>query len=408
MLPKNFNLHFYLKKPKNYLSGVQPIYIRITVDGEVRELCSSHKIEPFKWNKEAQRAIGSKEDVRAVNSYLDTLQTKVYEARRLMVESDKTITAEAIKNILLGREEKPIMILEVFQQHNEQMEKLVGVDYAAGTLERYVTSLTHTKSFIQWKYQATDLDIKKLDFQFITAYEFWLKSERKCNHNSTMKYLANFRKIVNYCIRSGWLTRDPFLGFKMAKKEVNRVALDERELQTLIDKKFSIEHIEQVRDIFVFCCFTGLAYVDVKKLKHSEICTGIDGEKWIYTSRQKTETPSRIPLLSTALAILEKYKKHPQCLNKDLLLPVMSNQKMNAYLKEIADLCGIKKNFTFHIARHTFATTVTLSNGVPLETVSKLLGHRNIKITQQYAKIVDRKVSEDMLPLRTKFQKPKK
>lgn len=405
MLPKNFTLHFYLKKSKQYAGGDLPIYLRLTVEGERCELSTGKRCEPEKWNTAAERVIGAKEDIKVINAYLDTVKTKVHEAQRRLIEMGKPVTAEAIRNVLLGREEKPIMILEVFQKHNEQMEKLVGVDYAPGTLERYVTSLAHTKAFIQWKYKTQDMDIKKLDFQFLTGYEFWLKSIRRCNHNTTMKYLANFRKIVNYCIRSGWLIRDPFLGFKMAKKEVHRVALDEKELQQLISKKFSIERIDQVRDIFVFSCFTGLAYADVKKLKRSEICVGIDGGKWIFTSRQKTETPSRIPLLPAALAILEKYKDHPQCLNKDRLLPVMSNQKMNAYLKEIADLCGIKKNFTFHIARHTFATTVTLSNGVPLETVSKLLGHRNIRITQQYAKIVDRKVSEDMQQLRKRLNK---
>ena len=405
MLPKNFTLHFYLKKSKQYAGGDLPIYLRLTVEGQRCELSTGKRCEPEKWNTTSERVIGAKEDVKVINAYLDTVKTKVHEAQRLLIEMGKLVTAEAIRNVLLGREEKPIKILEVFQQHNEQMEKLVDVDYAPGTLERYVTSLAHTKAFIQWKYKAADMDIKKLDFQFLAGYEFWLKSIRRCNHNTTMKYLSNFRKIVNYCIRSGWLIRDPFLGFKMAKKEVHRVALDEKELQQLISKKFSIERIDQVRDIFVFSCFTGLAYVDVKKLKRSEICVGIDGGKWIFTSRQKTETPSRIPLLPAALAILEKYKDHPQCLNKDRLLPVMSNQKMNAYLKEIADLCGIKKNFTFHIARHTFATTVTLSNGMPLETVSKLLGHRNIRITQQYAKIVDRKVSEDMQQLRKRLNK---
>lgn len=405
MLPKNFTLHFYLKKSKQYAGGDLPIYLRLTVEGERCELSTGKRCEPEKWNTAAERVIGAKEDIKVINAYLDTVKTKVHEAQRRLIEMGKPVTAEAIRNVLLGREEKPIMILEVFQKHNEQMEKLVGVDYAPGTLERYVTSLAHTKAFIQWKYKTQDMDIKKLDFQFLTGYEFWLKSIRRCNHNTTMKYLANFRKIVNYCIRSGWLIRDPFLGFKMAKKEVHRVALDEKELQQLISKKFSIERIDQVRDIFVFSCFTGLAYADVKKLKRSEICVGIDGGKWIFTSRQKTETPSRIPLLPAALAILEKYKDHPQCLNKDRLLPVMSNQKMNAYLKEIADLCGIKKNFTFHIARHTFATTITLSNGMPLETVSKLLGHRNIRITQQYAKIVDRKVSEDMQQLRKRLNK---
>ena len=164
----------------------------------------------------------------------------------------------------------------------------------------------------------------------------------------------------------------------------------------LSDKAFSIERLSQVRDIFLFCCFRGLAYADVKKLRRSEICTGIDWEQWIFTSRQKTETSSRIPLLPVTIAIMKQYSDHPQCCNRNLVLPVLSNQKMNAYLKEIADVCGIRKSLTFHIARHTFATTVTLSNGLPIETVSKMLGHKNLRTTQHYAKILHQKVSNDM------------
>ncbi len=219
-----------------------------------------------------------------------------------------------------------------------------------------------------------------------------------------MKYLGNFKKIVIKCIRSGWLTKDPFDNFKMTKREVERTALFKEELEVISNKIFSTDRLTQVRDIFLFCCFTGLAYADVKKLKRSEIAVGIDGGKWIFTNRQKTETSSRIPLLPTTLEIIDKYKDHPQCIHQDRVLPVLTNQKMNAYLKEIADVCGIKKTFTFHIARHTFATTVTVSNGVQIETVSKMLGHKNLKTTQHYAKILDRKVSDDMEILREKLK----
>lgn len=178
----------------------------------------------------------------------------------------------------------------------------------------------------------------------------------------------------------------------MSKKEVVREILTEEELQILMTKELTNPRIRQVRDIFIFSCFTGLAYIDAKKLKRSEIVIGVDGERWIYTRRKKTDSPTRIPLLPVVLDIIQAYKDHPQCVNQDCLLPVPSNCKLDAYLKEVADLCGINKLLTFHIARHTFATTVTLNNGVPIETVSKMLGHKSIKITQ----ILDKKVSEDM------------
>ncbi len=404
MLEKSFGLLFYLKKPSYYRSGNMPIYLRITVDGIPKEVSTKRSCDPERWNSEAQRAKGTREEHKSLNAYLDVMERNVFDAKKKLIEGGKSITAEAIKNVLFGIEERPKMILEVFQEHNDQLKALIGKEFSAATLERYRTSYDHTLSFIQWKYSLTDLDIKKLDFEFVSEYEFWLKSVRKCNHNTSIKYISNFRKIVNRCIRKGWLSKDPFVGFKMTKREVERIALTQDELQIITSKQFPTERLNQVRDIFIFCCFTGLAYIDVKKLKRSEIGIGIDGEKWIFTNRQKTETASRIPLLPITQEILERYADHPQCSNEGCVLPVPSNQKMNAYLKEIVDVCGISKDLTFHIARHTFATTVTLSNGVPIETVSKMLGHTNLKTTQLYAKVLDRKVSDDMNKLRDKLQ----
>ncbi|RYZ30471.1 MAG: site-specific integrase [Chitinophagaceae bacterium] len=405
MLGKNLSLHFYLKKPKKYESGPIPVYLRITMDNEVVELCISRKCEEKSWDRKAQKVIGKNEETRELNHHISTFRMKAFEARLQLIEQSKPVTANGIRNLLTGREEKTRQILEVFQHHNDQMAALVGKEFSDGTLERYQTSIKHTRSFIKWKYGVQDMPIQKLDFEFVSDYEFWLKSKRACGHNTAIKYIANFRKIVNRCVRNGWLPKDPFSGFKMTKREVERVALTESELQKIIDKDFGIERLSLVRDIFIFCCFTGLAYADVKKLKRNEIAIGIDGGKWIFTSRQKTEAPSRIPLLPITLTLLDKYKNHLQCKKADKLLPVLSNQKMNSYLKEIADSCEISKGFTFHIARHTFATTVTLGNGVPIETVSKMLGHKNLRTTQHYAKILDKKVSDDMAALRQKLQK---
>lgn len=277
------------------------------------------------------------------------------------------------------------------------------MDFTYTTYIRYTTSMAYTRNFMNWKYKIEYIDIKKIDFEFISEYCYWLKSIKNCNHNTALKYISNFRKIVNITLSHGWLTKNPFQGFKMSQKEVMREALTEEQIQSITIKEFSTDRLIQVKDAFLFACFTGLAYADIQKLKSSEIATGIDGEQWIFTHRKKTDTTSRIPLLPMTLEILKKYKDNAECINKDQVLPIPSNQKMNAYLKEIADVCGIKKNLTFHLARHTFATTVTLSNGVPIETVSKLLGHKNLRTTQHYAKIIDRKVSEDMLMLKVKL-----
>lgn len=403
-MEKSFSLLFYLKKPKHYLSGLIPIYLRITVDGISKEISISRGIEPDRWNASAGRAYGTKEDIKVLNAYLDTLQTKIYEVRRRLLEKNEIITAEGLKNTLRGKSGDARMILVIFQQHNDEVKSLVGKDFSPATLERYKTSFEHTKAFINWKYLVPDMDIKKMNYEFVSQYEFWLKTVRKCNHNTAIKYIANFRKIVNRCIRNGWLERDPFVGFKMTKKEVIPEFLTEHEIHTITIKQFASERLKQVGDIFLFCCYTGLAFADVKKLKASEIGIGIDGSKWIFTHRQKTDTLSRIPILSIPLKILEQYKNHPVCVNTDKVLPVLSNQKYNEYLKEIANVCGINKKLTTHTARHTFATTITLSNGVPIESVSKMLGHKNLMTTQHYAKVLDKKISEDMKALGNKLK----
>jgi site-specific recombinase XerD len=408
MFNKKFSLLFFLRKPRHYVRGKQPVYLRLTIDGVRVEISIQRECEPERWNSRAGRANGTKEEIKILNAYLDSLQAQVYETYRNLMDQQEPVTVERIKSLLTGSTKPGKMLLEVFQHHNDQLAQLVGREFAAGTLERYKISLQHTQHFIKWKYQVPDLDIQKLNYEFISEYAFWLKSVRHCSDNTTMKYLANFKKIVLICVKNGWLPKDPFTGFKLARKEVDRSFLTEAELQEMAAKQFPTERLNFVRDIFLFSCFTGLAYADVKKLKRSEIRKGVDGEKWIFTKRQKTDTPSRIPLLPMAQEITNRYQNHPPCVNADKLLPVLSNQKMNAYLKEIADTCGINKNLSFHIARHTFATTVTLSNGVPLETVSKMLGHKSLKQTQHYAKILDKKVSEDMLVLRNKLATLKK
>jgi site-specific recombinase XerD len=296
------------------------------------------------------------------------------------------------------------MIVPIFKEHNRKMWALVPDEYAEGTAERYDTSLKHTENFIQWKYKATDMNITDIDYEFVTEFEFYLKSEKSCCHNTAVKYVKNFQKIINICLKNEWIIRDPFLKYEAKVREVERDYLTLIELRTIYQKKFVSERLRLVRDIFVFSCYTGLAYIDVKQLAPENISFGIDGIKWIFKNRQKTDGPSNIPMLPIANEIVDRYSENPKCLNENRVLPILSNQKMNSYLKEIADVCGINKDLTFHVARHTFATTVTLSNGVPIESVSKMLGHKNLKSTQVYARVLDIKVSADMQVLRNKLQ----
>jgi site-specific recombinase XerD len=394
---------FYLKRAKINAQGLAPIFQRITINSRRLDNSTCKFVDPEKWNAETSKMKGTSEEARLINGHLDHLKLKILNVEKNLIKKDIPITFDSYKNELAGKKARERMLIPIFQEHNRKIKELVGQEYAPGTLERYETSLKHTKNFITWKYNISDINIELIDHSFITEYEFYLRSERKCANNTAVKYIKNFHKIINQCLANGWLNKDPFSNYKAKVKEVIREFLSEAELEQMINKKFVSERLELVRDIFVFSCFTGLAYIDVKQLTPDNISLGIDGDKWIFKNRQKTDTASKIPLLPMAQHIIDKYADYPVCKNEKCLLPILSNQKMNAYLKEIADVCGIKKDLTFHIARHTFATTITLSNGVPLETVSKILGHTSLKTTQHYAKILDKKISEDMMILKSKF-----
>ncbi len=401
-MDKSFGCFFYLKKKGKSLNEELPVYLRITVDSDSIHISTKRKCFKAQWNVKSGRAEGRTDYARSINSYLDTLQQKVFEAKRKLIELDIEVTPQAIKDLMLGENinKQKHMLIELFKRHNEQVKALIGKEYAQGTYQIFNRTLNHTVDFLIHYLKVSDIDINKLNYDFIAEYEFWFKSFRKCDHNTTMKYLSSFKKIIVHCVKSGKLQRDPFLGFNMSRREVEKQALTEFQLQIIARQSFGPPRLTLVRDIFLFCCFTGLAYADVQKLKRSEIIEGSNSELWIITKRQKTDTTSRIPLLPTALEIINRFKDNKECQLKGTVLPVLSNQKMNSYLKEIADTCNIPMNLTFHIARHTFATTITLSNGVPIETVAKMLGHRNLKTTQHYAKILDKKISDDMKKLK--------
>lgn len=395
---------FFVKRTKTNVNGLLPIFIRITVNGERIEFSTKRFTPSDKWSVEGNRMKGTSAEARATNSYLDTLKSKVYDYQQQLIREDEEVNTENMRNKILGIEKRSHMIVGIFQQHNDEIKALIGKDYAAATHVRYETSLKHTEDFLKWKYKVSDIDIRKIDHEFITSYEFYLKSVCNCCQNTTSKYIKNFGKIIRICLANGWIQKNPFINYKSKMVEVERAFLSMEEIETMLNKVFVSDRLNQVKDIFLFSCFTGLAYADVKKLSRKNIAIGVDGERWIYINRTKTDTRSNIPILPIAAYLLEKYEDHPQVVNQDKLLPILSNQKMNSYLKEIADTCGITKELTFHIARHTFATTVTLSNGVPIESVSKMLGHKNLKTTQHYAKILDLKVSNDMQILREKFE----
>lgn len=394
---------FYVKSSKASRNGLLPIYQRITINGSRIELSTSRTVEKAKWNTAAGKVKGNSEEARLINSHLDLLKHNVYETEKWLLNNGHEINAQTLKNKLTGIDENQRMLLTIFEDHNKRMNDLVGKEFSINTHKKYLTAISHTREFLKSQYRVNDIAISKVDITFVNDFDFYLRNNKNCNNNSTIKYIRNFGKIIKQSYVNGWLEKDPFLSYKGKVREVERVYLSQEEIETIINKELAIKRLELVRDMFVFSCFTGLAYIDVFNLSKANIIIGIDGEKWISTHRQKTESASKIPILAVTQQIIDKYQNHPQCLSNNKLLPILSNQKMNAYLKELADLCNINKELTFHMARHTFATTVTLTNGVPIESVSKMLGHKDLRTTQHYAKVLDKKVSEDMKILKDKF-----
>ncbi len=398
-----FSMTYLIKRKKLLNNGEAPIYLRITVNGMRNEMAVFRSIHPDIWDSVKGRAKGSSREIRELNSYLDEYSHRILQCKRELETDFKPVTPETIKNKLLGNDETNYYFLVVFKEHNDKLEILGEKEVAAGTIERYKTAYKHLQSFIRWQYKRDDYLLRDVNYSFVKNFEFYLKSERNCAHNTTVKYIKNVKKIIRIAMANNWIKMDPFRDVKYRFEDVETVYLDDNDLASLINKKIDIPRIDQVRDIFLFCCFTGLAFSDVKALRKENLIKGMDGKMWIQKRRTKTKVLSNIPLLEIPQKLLDKYAEHDKVKYGQALLPVPSNQKMNAYLKEITDLCGINKNLTTHSARHTFATTVTLANHVSMESVSKMLGHTSINMTRKYARIADRLISEDMQKLEGKY-----
>jgi len=404
----DFSIHFHLVNSKINSRGLTPIYLRLTVDNKRIEYSISRRIETKFWNTKSQKVMGTNREAVEINNHIDNLKHKLYKIHQRCMDENNLISARSMMNLLKGGGKKVRFILEVFKEHNERIDLLAGKNISVSTAKRYWTCYDHVKQFIEEEYRLEDYKLRDIDYRFITKFEFFLKTTRKCNHNSALKYINNFKKIIRIALANQWMDRDPFYNYKVQFEAVEREYLTADEIEILYTKELHFDRLKVVRDMFVFSCYTGLAYSDVEKLSKSDITIGIDGKQWINIKRTKTNTRSSIPLLPIAKEILERHAYDPKVIKSERLIPVFSNQKSNAYLKEIAMLCGITKPLTTHLARHTFATTVTLTNGVPIETVSKMLGHKSLRTTQHYAKIVDRKVSDDMKILEEKLTTQRK
>jgi site-specific recombinase XerD len=396
---QKFSVLIWADKRKTDASGNVPLYARITYLGKRAEISLGRKVDPKRWDAETSYVKGNTAEVRDINTQIMEATNEIRRAFDDLRRTDDLITAEKIKSRYTGEGTVHRMLLEVFDEHNHKLEKLLDKDFVRATLTKYKTVRKKTFEYIQFRYKKPDVYLESIDYSFVTGLEMYLKTEDGIEHNTAMRYIKNLKKIVNLAVNNQWMSHNPFNLFKCTYNKVTRVELEWEEIQALAEYQFKVKRLAEVRDTFLFCCYTGYAFVDVDKLTPQHVITGTDGVTWIKTTRTKTAIEANVPLLPQAIEIIDRYADHDCRIIENRLLPVKSNQKMNAYLKEIGDLAGIEKVLTTHIARHTFATTVTLENDVPLETVSRMLGHTKQATTQIYAKMKDKKVNRDMQTL---------
>ena len=401
-----FTVIFFTRKSRSN-PKLLSIYARITVNGERAEMSLKRCIPQNEWDNSKTKGRGNSSKIRILNAYLDEVYNQLLQCHKELIEEDKIISCDAIKSRYLGEDDNSKSLKELIAYHNGNMINVLK----RGTMKNYYTTERYLHRFLLKKRRLKDIYLKQLNYRFISDFEHYLRNYRDSKkqlvlaNNGVMKHLERFKKIINLAIKLEWMAKNPFNQFQLKYTKYDRQFLSERELELIENTEFKAERLQKVKDCFVFSCYTGLSYIDVKELTEANIVKGIDNNNWIYTKREKTDELVKIPILPQAWEILEKYKEK---IEKDFsinLLPISSNQKTNVYLKEIAKACNIHKNITFHVARHTFATTVLLSNGVPIETVSKLLGHTKISTTQIYARVVETKISEDISNLLERFKR---
>ena len=399
---QKFNVHFYLNKKKSKKENVQ-LYIRIVIDQKRAEIATTHFIPISVWNQKTRKIKPSFKKATFLNAYIDKVINDINQIFIQEASLGNIVSSVDIKNKYLGIDKKTTQktILDALDYHNNKMEEKVKIGQTAKkTYTRYVITKKKVIAFMKHQYKIKDKPLSELRLRFATEFEHYLLTQDNLHTNTAHKYIKNLKTVMNMSVGLDWISSNPFKNFRCSYIAPKREVLTQDEVDRIRFKEIDIPRLAEVRDVFIFCCYTGFAYADIYEFEYDAIIKGIDGGSWLKTNRKKTGVKESVPLLPVALEIIEKYREHPYCLNKNRLLPVNSNQRYNGYLKEIADICGVSKKITSHIARHTFATTITLSNGVPIETVSSMLGHSSIRTTQIYAKVIESKVSEDMKNLK--------
>ena len=378
-----------------------PILARITVNGEMCHFSTRLTIMPDRWLSKDYRTVGLTREEKQINETLAEFYSTIKRRYEEWTSRGETVTASKLKNSIMSLDETSRQLIELCDLFIVDYEKLtITRGYGNESLFRYQLTRTRLQEFLKNEYKANDIPLSDINKRFLDKLYLWLITDKKLANNTATKFIHRCSSIYRVAYDNGWVKANPFKSIKLHLDKVDRGYLTQQELTRMIQKEFATKRLELVRDIFVFSCYTGFAYIDVAQLTKDMLEEHSDGTLWVSTKRQKTKVPVNIRLLDIPKMILEKYADQAK---GDKLLPVPSNQKMNDYLKEIAAVCEIDKPISYHVARHTFATQICLNNGVPMESVSKMLGHTNIKTTQLYARITDQKVSNDMEALAQKL-----
>ncbi len=403
MNTSKISILFLLNKASINRHNEAPIRCRITYKKQRKIFSIGLSILPEFWNSKQQIAKPPNKENNVINTQISLIKTQINQAFLFLQVNKEQFDVEDIYLRYRGEDVKEDKsVLTLFQEHNDKVEKLIGKEYVLPTLWKFKQARTLLKDFIKFKYNKNDYLFKDLDLSFIKNYEFYLTTEKNLAQSSTYKATQRFKKIIKIAISEGYLDKDPFMLYKVKRPKPKLVYLTPEELKKLEETNLVQQRLQQVKDMFIFCCYTGLTYTEMYNLCKHHILKGFDGQLWIEMQRQKTNSKIAIPLLPKSVNIIENYS----VIGIQYVLPRISNQKFNSYLKEIAEIVGINKRLTHHMARRTFATTVLLYNDVPIEIVSELLGHSKITITQEhYAKVVRKKVSEHMNSLRIKLKK---
>ena len=399
-MKSTFRILFLARWELKKENGKVPLCARITIDGEKVKFSLKSEVSSCLWDPKSGRAKGQTKEALQLNRYLDSIKGQLIGYYHNLSEANEMVTATMVRDAFLGINVKTNTLLTVFEEFNDRQEKLIGIDLAQSTFNKYDLTYRRLKEFLKVKMRKNDILLCQVDRNFVMDFETYLKIEYKLDTNSSEKLMRIFKRITTMCFKNGQMLKDPFCDHKLKKVKKDRGYLTKSELESIIDYKPDNKRLEKVRDIFLFCCFTGFDYSTTAALTEKNLVTDDKDCQWIETHRIKTGTASKVKLLDIPLSIIRKYELKRK---GDFLLPVMSNAKYNLYLKEMAAACSIEKRVTSHTFRHTFATTVTLSQGVPLETVSKMLGHKRITTTQIYARITNDKIGRDMAALSEKL-----